>query len=673
MKATSEVTRDTPEDMDANSASSILADYDGLPISPLVGSKLFESSFEAGADFSKAVRIIQTDQALTIRILKIVNSPFYGLRGKVNTLSHALAMLGAEAVNTLIRSEDRYRTGPVPRTREIIDKYFFWQHALTTAIIAETISKNLGYDIPEEAFVAGLLHDMGKIFLEMKDPEAYGAVARDMVKNEDPVPVIEHHRFGIDHAEVGGRMAERWNLPHTLQAAILHHHTPLQNGQVPGLDRKSSELVSIITYADFVAWSQGLGSVENGHIPVHNHPPKNIINVLKTCLEQIMDEVNTRLRAVGEMFNLKTSGIHDFNAVFREHMPDRRPAPSPAEILEEQIEGLSALNEIIREIRRLDREDKIFNTMMHGIHSKLGFDRVIHFRLNRANNEVVGNKRVDCTEIPIDISRVSFVLGIDEEGISRCLMTQRPVRLKRTGQDTKVLDILGVNEAVAAPLVINDRAQGVIIADAFLSGRPTSPEHIEALGLVCLEAGMAVENRQLISRSKELQELAEKDELTSVNNRRYAIQMCKQELERAQQESTPLSIVMIDIDHFKLFNDTYGHQAGDFVLREVAKHIEITSRKSDIIGRYGGEEFLVLLPDTPLERCIVYAERLRAVVEDYGKEIKQIFPECDLTISIGVTSLKHPCSPDLDDFLERVDKALYSAKERGRNRVCVDQ
>ncbi|MBN2492791.1 MAG: diguanylate cyclase [Planctomycetes bacterium] len=659
--------------MSAHASNDFLANYDGLPISPLVSSRLFESSLEAGADFGEVVRIIQTDQALSLRILKIVNSPFYGLRAKINTLSHALAMLGSRAVDTIIRGEDRYRTNPVPEGRETIDKYFFWQHALTTAVIAEAISHHLGYDIPEEAYLAGLLHDMGKILLEMKDPEAYGVVARDMSKNEDPVPVIEHRLFGAHHAEVGGLMARHWNLPGTLEAAILHHHTPLEEAQALGIDRKSSELAAIVTYADFIAWSQGLGSVENGHIPVHNTPPKHIINMLQSCLEGIMDEVNRRLRAVGEIFHLKTSGIYDFNAVFREHLPQQRAGRTQAELLEEQIEGLSALNEIIREIRRLEREDKILNTMMRGIHDKLGFDRVIHFRLNRANNEVVGHRRVDSTEIPVDISKVGFVLGIDEEGISRALTTQRPVRLTREGHDVKVLDFLGVSEVIAVPILVDERAHGVILVDAFLSGRPTTPEHVEALGLVCLEAGMAVENRQLISRSKELQELADKDELTAVSNRRFAIQMCRQELERAEQDHNPLSIVMIDIDHFKLFNDTYGHQAGDFVLREVAKRIEATSRKSDVIGRYGGEEFLVLLPDTPLERSIVYAERLRAAIEDYGKEITQIFPDCTLTISVGVTTLKQPGGEKIEEFLGRVDKALYSAKERGRNRVCVDQ
>jgi len=659
--------------MDANSASNFLGNHDGLPISPLVSSKLFESSIQAGADFGKVVRIIQTDQALTLRILKIVNSPVYGLRSKVNTLPHALAMLGSRAVNTIIQGEDRYRIDPTPEREEAIDKYFFWQHALTTAVISEAISSNLGYDIPEEAYLAGLLHDMGKLFLEMKNPGAYTGVARDMVKNEDPVPVIERRHFGADHAEVGGLLADFWNLPATLRAAIQHHHTPAEQAQTLDLDKRSAELAAIVTYADFIAWSQGLGSIENGHVPLHNHPPPKIITVLRSCLDTVMEEVDRRLRAVSEIFHLDAKGIHDFNSVFRQHLPHDRSSPTKEEMIEEKIEGLSALNEIVREIRQLEHEDRIFPTMMRAIHGKLGFDRVIHLRLNRANNEVIGQKRVDCTEIPADISRFSFVLGIDEEGISRCLMTQRPVLLTRQGLDAKVVQALGVREAIVAPIIVNEQAQGVLIADTFLTGRPTTPEHIGALGLVCLESGMAVENRELISKSKELQVLAEKDELTSVANRRYAVQMCNEELKRARVEKIPLSIVMVDIDHFKSFNDTYGHQAGDFVLREVAKRIQSASRKSDLIGRYGGEEFLIILPDTPLERGIIYAERLRGVIEEYGKEIKQIFPDCNLTISIGVTALKHSGDRTLEDFIERVDKALYSAKERGRNRVCVDQ
>lgn len=653
-------------------AADILADDHGIPISPLVGARLLDASLEAGAAFNDVVRIVQTDQALTLRILKIVNSPFYGLRGKVSTLSHAVAMLGPKALKILVRESDARDYPSLPPDVEVIDKYFFWQHAITTATIAQALAKRIGYDMPEEAYLAGLLHDMGKLTLELHDPAGYSAVARDMLKNEDPLPVIEMRRFGITHAEVGGHIAARWNLPTTLQEAIRYHHTPADELAACEISDKGRELAAITTYADFIAWSQGLGSIENGHVPVHNHPPRAIINVLGDDLESIMDEVNGRLKEIGTIFDLKTSGIYDFGDVFRRHHP-RTAARRTPDADDRKMRSFSVLNELVREIRRLEREDRIFDTMLSSLHETLGFDRVLYLRLNRANNEVVGHQRVDCTEIPIDIRKISFVLGIDEEGVSRALMTQRSVLLKRGTLDTKVVDVLGVREALVAPIIVNDRAQGVVIADHVLSGRSPTREQTEALGFVCLETGLAIENRQLINRSKQLQELAEKDELTGVNNRRCTMQLGRRHLEHADATGAPLSVVMFDIDHFKRFNDTHGHQAGDFVLKEVAKRVESVSRKVDVIGRYGGEEFMVVLPDTPLERAIRYAERLRQVVEDYGKEIAKLFPDCRLSISLGIAAIRHPNDENLEHLIERADKRLYSAKARGRNRACHDQ
>ncbi len=654
-------------------AADILAGDQGIPISPLVGARLLDASIEAGAAFQDVVRIVQTDQALTLRILKIVNSPFYGLRGKVSTLSHAVAMLGPNALQILVRESDAREYPTLPTEVEVIDKYFFWQHAITTATIAQALAKRVGYDIPEEAYLAGLLHDMGKLSLELHDPAGYAAVARDMLKNEDPLPTIEMRRFGITHAELGGHIAARWNLPTTLEEAIRYHHTPADELAACDVSDKGRELAAITTYADFIAWSQGLGSIENGHVPVHNHPPREIINVLSSDLESIMDEVNSRLKEIGAIFDLKTSGIYDFGDVFRRHHPRTTARRDANAGREPKVRSFSALNELVREIRRLEREDRIFTTMLSSLHETLGFDRVLYLGLNRANNEVVGQRRVDCTEIPIDTGKISFVLGIDEEGISRALMTQRPVLLKRNTLDAKVVDLLGVREALVAPIIVNDRAQGVVIADHALSGRTPTREQTEALGFVCLETGLAIENRQLIDRSKQLQELAEKDELTGVNNRRCTMQLGRRHLEHANATEAPLSVVMFDIDHFKRFNDTHGHQAGDFVLKEVAKRVEGVSRKVDVIGRYGGEEFMVVLPDTPLERAIRYAERLRQVVEDYGKEIQKLFPECRLSISLGIAAIHHPNEESLEHLIERADKRLYSAKARGRNRACHDQ
>jgi diguanylate cyclase (GGDEF)-like protein/putative nucleotidyltransferase with HDIG domain len=648
----------------------VVPDSAGLPIFPLVSSRLLDPTAER-TTFEDMVRILQTDQALALKVLRVVNTPFYGLRTKVSTLPHALAMLGPHAVKSMIEGADRY--GPIPGPAEQpIDKYFFWQHSLTTAIIAEAIGKRLGYDVPEEAYLAGLLHDIGKLLVEQANPAGYAEVIREMEKNEAPVPDIEHRLVGIDHAEAGGFVAERWNLSPVLVDAIRFHHHEFPSGDPPVASAKGKELAAIVSYADFIAWSQGLGSVQNGHIPVHNHPPPEIIQMLKECLLEVMDEVDQRLRQVAGMFGLTTSGVADFRAVFSRHHPRLRAASRPTELqlLEERRAELMALTDIIREIRRLTVRDEILDALLRGVHTRLGFDRVSFLQLNQGSSELLGLKVHDPTELRTESNRVSFVLGIDEEGITKALLTGRPTLLRREGLDAKIVDFLGVKETVAAPVVVSERPVGVLLADSFLTERPIAAEQMEAVALCCLEAGLAVENRMLHDRSRELRILAEKDPLTEVANRRSALEHASRELSRARELGSPLSLVLVDIDHFKNFNDRYGHKAGDFVLKEVARIIQNTSRKDDVVARYGGEEFLVLLPETPVEKAILYAERVRSRVEEYGKEIRDIFPDCELTISLGLSSLKGTYT--LEEFVEKVDRALYSAKERGRNRVCVD-
>jgi diguanylate cyclase (GGDEF)-like protein len=131
---------------------------------------------------------------------------------------------------------------------------------------------------------------------------------------------------------------------------------------------------------------------------------------------------------------------------------------------------------------------------------------------------------------------------------------------------------------------------------------------------------------------------------------------------------------MVDIDFFKSFNDTYGHQAGDEVLRVIAQVLVSASREIDIIGRYGGEEFVALLPETSLEQAKVYAERLRARVELRGQDLRTRFSKTKpLTISVGVTQAMPAAGDDVERIIGRADEALYEAKEAGRNRVIVKQ
>ncbi|BDX17700.1 diguanylate cyclase [Halopseudomonas aestusnigri] len=180
--------------------------------------------------------------------------------------------------------------------------------------------------------------------------------------------------------------------------------------------------------------------------------------------------------------------------------------------------------------------------------------------------------------------------------------------------------------------------------------------------------GVAVNKRQLESANTKLQELALRDGLTGLLNRRYWESCLEREFARHQRYDSPVSLVIFDIDHFKRVNDTYGHQTGDEVIRSVAEITSRLARETDFAGRYGGEEFVVLLPGTHLEGAAQFAERLRQAVEQQVLDYQG--SPLSYTISLGVATI----SDDMANYqilLERADKALYASKEQGRNRVTL--
>ena len=168
-----------------------------------------------------------------------------------------------------------------------------------------------------------------------------------------------------------------------------------------------------------------------------------------------------------------------------------------------------------------------------------------------------------------------------------------------------------------------------------------------------------------------LQELSSTDALTKLFNRRHFMAALEGEFERTDRYGSPLGLVMLDIDHFKRLNDTYGHQVGDEALRGLSEIIRYTVRSTDIAARYGGEEFIVLLPQTDLEGATEFAHRLRFAVEDKtmvvgGQEVR-------MTVSLGVAACPHPAAESGEALIRLADDALYRAKRAGRNRVMVSE
>ncbi len=188
-----------------------------------------------------------------------------------------------------------------------------------------------------------------------------------------------------------------------------------------------------------------------------------------------------------------------------------------------------------------------------------------------------------------------------------------------------------------------------------------------------MEADLNHMNDEVCSLKSEMENLsvvAQTDQLTSLFNRRAFEDQIQVHMENYEQNQTASSLLVVDIDHFKLFNDTHGHLVGDKVLAYVALALKKSVKGTDFVARYGGEEFVVLLPDTHLDDALIVAEALRKKIADKklttGKEKKHSLGP--LTVSVGVATLNN--SDDRESYFIRADEALYRAKSSGRNRVC---
>jgi diguanylate cyclase (GGDEF)-like protein len=176
-------------------------------------------------------------------------------------------------------------------------------------------------------------------------------------------------------------------------------------------------------------------------------------------------------------------------------------------------------------------------------------------------------------------------------------------------------------------------------------------------------------NRSAFALAQELTREARTDALTGLRNRRALEEAAETELKRCARTGMPISVILGDIDRFKRINDTHGHEVGDKVIRVVAEHLHAVARETDALGRWGGEEFLVILPDTDEAAAAAVAERVRAVIEN------GVMPAAlNVTISLGVAGMEAGSVTDPScwaDLVRRADGAMYRAKDAGRNRVVA--
>jgi len=223
----------------------------------------------------------------------------------------------------------------------------------------------------------------------------------------------------------------------------------------------------------------------------------------------------------------------------------------------------------------------------------------------------------------------------------------------------------GIRSLIAVPLKMQRKIVGILYVDDF-QPRQISADHVRMLSILGSFASMSIDNARLYRRTLEL---ACTDGLTGLYNQRQFKQMFAEEVARSARYAKPLSLILFDVDNFKKFNDTYGHPTGDVVLQELANLLKELLRGSDMLFRYGGEEFVAMLPETAFPEALLVAERIRIFVEtESPRFLDRVSIGQGITVSVGVASFPEDGnSPSI--LFKTVDDLMYEAKRKGKNQV----
>jgi diguanylate cyclase (GGDEF)-like protein len=377
--------------------------------------------------------------------------------------------------------------------------------------------------------------------------------------------------------------------------------------------------------------------------------------------------------------------------------------------LERTKSELAILYEISNAMRTTLKLDEILYIILTGVtaHIGLGFNRAVLFLVNEKENLIEGKvaigpesgeeanrvwkyveqEKMDMEDL-INAYKIShhaqesgftqqiqhIKISLSEQKnnlLALCVLEGMPLHLtKETMQNYKADPIIQLlrqpEELVVVPLKAKEQVNGIILCDNFITKKPISKDDLRMLIMLANQAGLAIENSRLYEKTVIRAHL---DSLTNLWNHGYFQYLFSVELEKSRATSTNLSVIMLDIDDFKVYNDTLGHQAGDEILKDMATLLKNQSRKMDYVCRYGGEEFAIILPYTDKKEAFLIAERLRENIEKHHFVRQEILPNKILTASLGVATFPEN-GDSTAQIIQHADNALYDAKEKGKNRTC---
>ncbi|MDQ5906322.1 MAG: two-component system, cell cycle response regulator [Pseudomonadota bacterium] len=586
---------------------------------------------------------IKTDPAFVGRLLKAANAAGRANGRPIVAIADALNVLGMAVVRNLALSfslVSGYRKGNCPN----FDFDQFWNRSLLTGLTFQEINRHSGAVNPEEAFCCGLLADVGRLALATLYPQAYSQLLEELGGDADPALLHEREEalFALANDDLTAAMLTDWGLPKQLIESLYYRLQPERSRFAVG-SRGEKLVAGAILAAQVADVCQLEGDARGERLAKLGELAESstALALTQEALGRVVDAVAAQWRDWGETLQLKVKVPPSFSQMM-----------TAAVVQATGTEGGTGLRVLVALGDKGERQQVA--ALLHG----LGYNTA-----EAQDGEMALEAALDMQ--PQILVADAAMTGIDGIRLIRALRETKLGRvmymllLTSAGDEDRLVEAYeaGADDYLVKPL--KER----VLAARLRAGARVAELQVEVerdqREMKHFAAELAVSNRRL-------HEASVTDPLTGFYNRRYALERLEQEWAASNRSKKPLSCLVIDFDRFKEINDGYGHDVGDKVLAEVAGVLQQNLRTNDVICRMGGDEFLVISPDTDSESMRACALRLLAAVEQSVIDTPRGPVRCG--VSIGVAT-RDAGTATLAMLMKAADEGMYQAKISGRRRI----
>ncbi len=625
-----------------------------IPAPTVNATRMLELGMDPASTKQQYAEVMSTDPGLALELLRNVGAgeregvPGLDIEGAVEALD--VEFLRRLAFTTCTSAGDGNEIERDQASGMTALRY----HSVATASIARALAETDECYRPSEAFAAGMLSAVGELALATLRPaEATSLRQRSAGWTAVHRIEIEGDVHGANSRQIAVAIGEAWDLAVEARQVLLYQ--ACSAGEIDSdCPRQDQVLVSLVRAARLLAARAGYPAFE-GLQP--SEPEADVSELLESVDTDALTAVGrAAVENIAEVARPKHGGE-------RVRLRNLRVANNElAQLLrrsEHQRQAADSVTKVLHYgLRRLGEGDPLSGLMYLTMES-MGFKRISFLEQEtrlavKASSAVRGNDRVEEGRwVPFPTKNSSLgdpIIAQSGDGVP---------------EHEPLLELLGVSSCAIAPLLSKEgKIHGYLAADQGPAGGTPVPGDDRCLGIIADQAFLLLEHERL---TQEMQRLATVDPLTGAATRRRLMDRLENLILLSKRTHQPLSLALMDLDHFKKFNDTLGHQAGDRLLQDVVKVLDANTRKTDLVARYGGEEFVVLCPGAELEAAWGLADSLRQAIFDFGVDCAEDYDRMAISISIGVAQLNDDESAM--SLIGRADAALYEAKHSGRNRV----